>query len=128
MASSWWRPKMSFSPFGRRAASNAWPMGSRVSLPAGRQMTFSVKVSGVASPRIELVGAGGIVASAVDGAELTYAQAPDQPEEQWLFARVIDTADQDGDERLDEVVAVTTPIWFAQGEDKASCDGSAFAP
>nr|MBV6630357.1 hypothetical protein [Oceanococcus sp. HetDA_MAG_MS8] len=103
-----------------------WPMGSRVSLPAGRQMTFSVNVSGVASPRIELVGAGGIVAAAANGAELTYAQAPDQPEEQWLFARVIDTADQDGDERLDEVVAVTAPIWFAQGEDKASCDGSAF--
>lgn len=93
-------------------AGQRFPMGSRLSHAPGESLALTVSVMGVEKPRIEFVGVGGqpLHSSAGKTAELSIGASSER--EEWVYVRVIDTADADGDERRDEVVAISAPIWF----------------
>ncbi len=93
--------------------SDRWPMGSQLRLPADTELELRINVAGLQQPRIEWIGAGGEVVDFADAAEHSHRVSVSNASEQYRFARVLDLADQDGDEALAEVVAVSAPIWFS---------------
>ncbi len=104
-----------------------WPMGSRLTRPEGAVLNVSVEIEGVATPRIELVGPAGELLQTVDASTLNYRLSVTGDEERWVFARVRDLADADADEKENEVVAVTAPLWYRSGADASLCGAEAFA-
>ncbi|MGJ8668243.1 MAG: neutral/alkaline non-lysosomal ceramidase N-terminal domain-containing protein [Oceanococcus sp.] len=98
-----------------------WPMGSRLARPAGSAITLSVAVSGLTSPRIEVVAPGGLISHAANAANLSFQAQGLSSQERYHFVRVIDTVDEDGDGKTQEVVAVSAPIWFRTGNAYPAC-------
>ena len=88
-----------------------WPMGSRV---AADNLSFEVEVSGLVTPRIQVIGPGGVVLHEHDGANFSFNVTPDS-DEQWRYVRILDLGDADGDGQSPEVAAVSAPIRFRNG-------------
>lgn len=98
--------------FDALSSNNArWPMGSRV---AADNLSFEVEVSGLATPRIQVIGPGGVVLHEHDGASFSFNVTPDS-DEQWRYVRILDLGDADGDGQSPEVAAVSAPIRFRNG-------------
>lgn len=99
-----------------------WPMGSQLNASEGSPLSLDIRVSGLEAPQIELVTVGGTVLRSESAGESRYTTSVTNPDAQWVFARVIDTADSDGDEKTNEVVAISAPIWFAASDTPSRCD------
>lgn len=86
-------------------------MGGGISHAPGASVRLELEVHGVDLPRVEFIGSLGEVLATMDASHASFEFSAAGNQSEWVFARVLDLADQDADERLGEVVAVSAPIW-----------------
>ncbi len=94
----------------RDAASLKDAMLARALLRAGPSLQCAA--AGFQRDRCVFIGSGGQVLQASNGAQASLQVSAVGSEEEWVFVRIIDLADADGDEVSGEAVAVSAPIWF----------------